>query len=73
MFFSSDKQFHWLKKEWAIRKDWWPAFHFSFYLAKSDWQENKKLTCEKVLIAGILLGKGKVFYPYILMMISNTI
>ncbi|XP_034283765.1 TATA box-binding protein-associated factor RNA polymerase I subunit A isoform X3 [Pantherophis guttatus] len=59
---NSDKQFHWLKKEWAIRKDWWPAFHFSLYLAKSNWQENKKLTCEKVLIAGILLGKDCKYF-----------
>uniref|UniRef100_A0A670Z3Y5 TATA-box binding protein associated factor, RNA polymerase I subunit A n=1 Tax=Pseudonaja textilis TaxID=8673 RepID=A0A670Z3Y5_PSETE len=62
---NSDKQFYWLKKEWDIRKDWWPAFHFSLYLAKSNWQENKKLTCEKVLIAGILLGKDCKYFKYV--------
>ncbi|XP_039197583.1 TATA box-binding protein-associated factor RNA polymerase I subunit A isoform X2 [Crotalus tigris] len=61
---NSDKQFHWLKKEWDIRKDWWPAFHFSLYLAKSNWQENQKLTCEKVLVAGILLGKVCIVHNY---------
>ncbi|XP_025025963.1 TATA box-binding protein-associated factor RNA polymerase I subunit A isoform X2 [Python bivittatus] len=62
---NSDKQFHWLKKEWDTRKDWWPAFHFSPYLAKNNWQENKKLACEKVLIAGILLGKDCKYFKYV--------
>ncbi|KAG8123299.1 hypothetical protein E2320_018995 [Naja naja] len=62
---NSDKQFYWLKKEWDIRKDWWPAFHFSHYLAKRNWQENRKLTCEKVLIAGILLGKDCKYFKYV--------
>ncbi|XP_070590468.1 TATA box-binding protein-associated factor RNA polymerase I subunit A isoform X1 [Erythrolamprus reginae] len=60
-----DKQFHWLKKEWDSRKDWWPTFHFSLYLAKSNWKENKKLTCEKVLIAGILLGKDCKYFKHV--------
>nr|XP_056708308.1 TATA box-binding protein-associated factor RNA polymerase I subunit A [Euleptes europaea] len=62
---NSGKQFDWLKKEWGTRKDWWPAFHFSHYLAKRNWQENESLACEKVLVAGILLGKDCKYFKYI--------
>ncbi|XP_034967284.2 TATA box-binding protein-associated factor RNA polymerase I subunit A isoform X1 [Zootoca vivipara] len=55
---NSDKQLHWLKNKWASRKDWWPAFHFGLYLAKRNWQEDESLACEKVLVAGMLMGKG---------------
>ncbi|XP_066467787.1 TATA box-binding protein-associated factor RNA polymerase I subunit A isoform X1 [Tiliqua scincoides] len=62
---NSGKQLDWLKKEWGSRKDWWPAFHFSHYLAKTNWHENKGLACEKVLVAGILLGKDCKYFRYI--------
>jgi len=57
-FCSSEKHLDWIKQEWNSRKDWWPAFHFSRYLAKRDWQENESLSYEKALLAGVLLGKG---------------
>ncbi|KAH0622677.1 hypothetical protein JD844_025184 [Phrynosoma platyrhinos] len=44
---NSDTQLDWLKKEWSARKDWWPAFHFSLYLAKRNWQENESLAYSK--------------------------
>ncbi|XP_062980166.1 TATA box-binding protein-associated factor RNA polymerase I subunit A [Elgaria multicarinata webbii] len=62
---NSGKQLDWLKKEWDARKDWWPAFHFSVYLAKRNWQESEKLVCEKLLVAGILLGKDCKYFKYI--------
>uniref|UniRef100_A0A8D0DFG7 TATA-box binding protein associated factor, RNA polymerase I subunit A n=1 Tax=Salvator merianae TaxID=96440 RepID=A0A8D0DFG7_SALMN len=63
---SSQKQFDWLKKEWNTRKDWWPAFHFSQFLAKRNWQENANLASEKVLVAGVLLGKDCKYFKYII-------
>ncbi|XP_029791532.1 TATA box-binding protein-associated factor RNA polymerase I subunit A isoform X2 [Suricata suricatta] len=48
----------WVQEEWNSRKNWWPRFHFSSFWAKSDWQEDKPLACEKALVAGMLLGKG---------------
>ncbi|XP_060102190.1 TATA box-binding protein-associated factor RNA polymerase I subunit A isoform X2 [Heteronotia binoei] len=63
---NSSKQFGWLKKEWDTRKDWWPAFHFSHYLAKSNWKENESLACEKVLVAGMLLGKDCKYFKYVI-------
>ncbi|XP_015284460.1 PREDICTED: TATA box-binding protein-associated factor RNA polymerase I subunit A [Gekko japonicus] len=69
---NSGKQFDWLKKEWGTRKDWWPAFHFSHYLAKRNWKENESLACEKVLVAGILLGKDCKYFKYITHQGSKT-
>ncbi|XP_044286440.1 TATA box-binding protein-associated factor RNA polymerase I subunit A isoform X2 [Varanus komodoensis] len=60
------KQLDWLKKEWSFRKDWWPAFHFSVYLAKRNWQDNERLACEKLLVAGVLLGKDCKYFKYIM-------
>ncbi|XP_029791535.1 TATA box-binding protein-associated factor RNA polymerase I subunit A isoform X5 [Suricata suricatta] len=51
----------WVQEEWNSRKNWWPRFHFSSFWAKSDWQEDKPLACEKALVAGMLLGKGRGF------------
>eukprot|EP00070_Physeter_catodon_P023730 XP_023986448.1 TATA box-binding protein-associated factor RNA polymerase I subunit A isoform X3 [Physeter catodon] len=48
----------WVQEEWNSRKNWWPSFHFSYFLAKSDWKEDKTLACEKALVAGLLLGRG---------------
>ncbi|XP_054837393.1 TATA box-binding protein-associated factor RNA polymerase I subunit A [Eublepharis macularius] len=62
---NSGKQFDWLKEEWDTRKKWWPVFHFSSYLAKRDWQENERLACEKVLVAGILLGKDCKYFKHV--------
>lgn len=62
---NSDNQFDWLKNEWGTRKDWWPAFHFSHYLAKRNWEENESLANEKVLVAGLLLGKDCKYFKYI--------
>ncbi|RMC12353.1 hypothetical protein DUI87_09868 [Hirundo rustica rustica] len=61
----SEKHLDWIKQEWNSRKDWWPAFHFSRYLAKRNWQENKSLSYEKALVAGILLGKGCKYFKYV--------
>ncbi|XP_008918108.3 TATA box-binding protein-associated factor RNA polymerase I subunit A [Manacus vitellinus] len=61
----SEKYLDWIKQEWNSRKDWWPAFHFSRYLAKRNWQENKSLSYEKALVAGILLGKDGKYFKYV--------
>lgn len=51
----------WVEEEWKSRRSWWPAFHFSFFWAKSDWKADTGLACEKAFVAGILLGKGLWF------------
>nr|XP_013812240.1 PREDICTED: TATA box-binding protein-associated factor RNA polymerase I subunit A isoform X2 [Apteryx mantelli mantelli] len=61
----SEKHLDWIKQEWNSRKDWWPAFHFSRYLAKRNWQENESLAYEKALVAGILLGKDCKYFKYV--------
>ncbi|XP_015712762.1 TATA box-binding protein-associated factor RNA polymerase I subunit A [Coturnix japonica] len=61
----SEKHLNWIKKEWNSRKDWWPAFHFSRYLAKRNWQENEILSYEKALVAGVLLGKDCKYFKYV--------
>lgn len=61
----SEKHLDWIKQEWNSRKDWWPAFHFSRYLAKRNWQENKSLSYEKALVAGILLGKDCKYFKHV--------
>ncbi|KAM6324422.1 TATA box-binding protein-associated factor RNA polymerase I subunit A [Aegotheles albertisi] len=61
----SEKHLDWIKQEWSSRKDWWPAFHFSHYLAKSNWKENESLSYEKALVAGILLGKDCRYFKYV--------
>uniref|UniRef100_A0A452HYM9 Uncharacterized protein n=1 Tax=Gopherus agassizii TaxID=38772 RepID=A0A452HYM9_9SAUR len=62
---SSGKHLDWVTEEWNSRKDWWPAFHFSHYLAKRNWQENENLACEKALVAGILLGRDCKYFKYV--------
>ncbi|XP_077669853.1 TATA box-binding protein-associated factor RNA polymerase I subunit A isoform X2 [Eretmochelys imbricata] len=62
---NSSKHLDWVREEWNSRKDWWPAFHFSHYLAKRNWQENESLACEKALVAGILLGKDCKYFKYV--------
>uniref|UniRef100_A0A8B9P2J9 TATA-box binding protein associated factor, RNA polymerase I subunit A n=1 Tax=Apteryx owenii TaxID=8824 RepID=A0A8B9P2J9_APTOW len=61
----SEKHLDWIKQEWNSRKGWWPAFHFSRYLAKRNWQENESLAYEKALVAGILLGKDCKYFKYV--------
>ncbi|NXI57698.1 TAF1A polymerase, partial [Chloroceryle aenea] len=61
----SEKHLDWIKQEWNSRKDWWPAFHFSRYLAKRNWQKNESLSYEKALVAGILLGKECKYFKYV--------
>ncbi|NWX19345.1 TAF1A polymerase, partial [Aegotheles bennettii] len=61
----SEKHLNWIKQEWSSRKDWWPAFHFSHYLAKGNWKENESLSYEKALVAGILLGKDCKYFKYV--------
>ncbi|NXL33778.1 TAF1A polymerase, partial [Glaucidium brasilianum] len=61
----SEKHLAWIKQEWNSRKDWWPAFHFSRYLAKKNWQENESLSYEKALVAGILLGRDCKYFKYV--------
>lgn len=55
----------WVEEEWKSRRNWWPAFHFSFFWAKSDWKADAELACEKAFVAGILLGKGGLFSVYL--------
>nr|XP_032640275.1 TATA box-binding protein-associated factor RNA polymerase I subunit A isoform X2 [Chelonoidis abingdonii] len=62
---NSGKHLDWVTEEWNSRKDWWPAFHFSHYLAKRNWQENESLACEKALVAGILLGRDCKYFKYV--------
>uniref|UniRef100_A0A452HYX1 Uncharacterized protein n=1 Tax=Gopherus agassizii TaxID=38772 RepID=A0A452HYX1_9SAUR len=62
---NSGKHLDWVTEEWNSRKDWWPAFHFSHYLAKRNWQENENLACEKALVAGILLGRDCKYFKYV--------
>lgn len=57
----------WVEKEWQSRRNWWPAFHFSFFWAKSDWKADADLACEKAFVAGILLGKGLWCFLFIWM------
>uniref|UniRef100_A0A8C9ENL7 TATA-box binding protein associated factor, RNA polymerase I subunit A n=1 Tax=Pavo cristatus TaxID=9049 RepID=A0A8C9ENL7_PAVCR len=61
----SEKHLDWIKQEWNSRKDWWPAFHFSRYSAKRNWQENESLSYEKALVAGVLLGKDCKYFKYV--------
>ncbi|XP_009899504.2 TATA box-binding protein-associated factor RNA polymerase I subunit A [Dryobates pubescens] len=61
----SEKHLDWIKQEWSSRKDWWPAFHFSRYLAKRNWQENESLSYEKAVVAGILLGKDCKYFKHV--------
>ncbi|XP_063184316.1 TATA box-binding protein-associated factor RNA polymerase I subunit A [Chroicocephalus ridibundus] len=61
----SEKHLDWIQQEWNSRKDWWPAFHFSRYSAKRNWQENESLSYEKALVAGILLGRGCKYFKYV--------
>ncbi|KFV40908.1 TATA box-binding protein-associated factor RNA polymerase I subunit A, partial [Tyto alba] len=61
----SEKHLNWIKKEWSSRKDWWPAFHFSSFLAKKNWKENESLSYQKALVAGILLGKDCKYFKYV--------
>ncbi|KAF2982467.1 hypothetical protein EK904_003871 [Melospiza melodia maxima] len=61
----TEKHLDWIQQEWNSRKDWWPDFHFSHYLAKRNWQENKSLSHEKALVAGILLGKDCKYFKYV--------
>ncbi|XP_008821977.1 TATA box-binding protein-associated factor RNA polymerase I subunit A [Nannospalax galili] len=56
----------WVQEEWNSRKNWWPAFHFSSFWAKTDWKEDTALAFEKAYVAGILLGKGCRYFRYIL-------
>ncbi|XP_052593876.1 TATA box-binding protein-associated factor RNA polymerase I subunit A isoform X2 [Peromyscus californicus insignis] len=56
----------WVEEEWKSRRSWWPAFHFSFFWAKSDWKADTGLACEKAFVAGILLGKDCRYFRYIL-------
>ncbi|NXG42112.1 TAF1A polymerase, partial [Psilopogon haemacephalus] len=62
----SEKHLEWIKEEWNPRKDWWPAFHFSRYLAKRNWQENESLSYAKATVAGILLGKDCKYFKHVL-------
>ncbi|XP_031193513.1 TATA box-binding protein-associated factor RNA polymerase I subunit A isoform X2 [Mastomys coucha] len=63
----------WVEEEWKSRRSWWPAFHFSFFWAKSDWKADTDLACEKAFVAGVLLGKGCKYFRYILKQDSDTL
>lgn len=63
----------WVEEEWKSRRNWWPAFHFSFFWAKSDWKADAELACEKAFVAGILLGKGCRYFRYILKQDHETL
>nr|XP_033794997.1 TATA box-binding protein-associated factor RNA polymerase I subunit A isoform X2 [Geotrypetes seraphini] len=53
---------NWVKKEWKSRKHWWPAFHFSRFSAREDWQMSENLAYKKALVSGIMLGKGCKYF-----------
>ncbi|XP_071595816.1 TATA box-binding protein-associated factor RNA polymerase I subunit A isoform X1 [Heliangelus exortis] len=61
----AEKHLDWIKQEWNSRKDWWPAFHFTHYLAKRNWKESESLSYEKAVVAGILLGKDCKYFKYV--------
>lgn len=63
LVFPSRSHLAWVEEEWKSRRSWWPAFHFSFFWAKSDWKADADLAFEKAFVAGILLGKGLCFFP----------
>ncbi|XP_051004027.1 TATA box-binding protein-associated factor RNA polymerase I subunit A isoform X2 [Acomys russatus] len=63
----------WVEEEWKSRRNWWPAFHFSFFWAKSDWKADADLAFEKGFVAGILLGKGCRYFRYILKQDHETL
>ncbi|XP_028616741.1 TATA box-binding protein-associated factor RNA polymerase I subunit A [Grammomys surdaster] len=63
----------WVEEEWKSRRNWWPAFHFSFFWAKSDWKADADLACEKAFVAGVLLGKGCKYFRYILKQDHETL
>ncbi|XP_029449010.1 TATA box-binding protein-associated factor RNA polymerase I subunit A isoform X2 [Rhinatrema bivittatum] len=56
----------WVQAEWNSRKGWWPAFHFSSFLAREDWRCSKHLACKKALVAGIVMWKGSKYFTSIL-------
>ncbi|XP_036613967.1 TATA box-binding protein-associated factor RNA polymerase I subunit A [Trichosurus vulpecula] len=60
-----EKHLDWIQEGWSSRKDWWPTFHFSYYLAKKNWKENKILAVKKAFTSGILLGKGCKYFMYV--------
>ncbi|XP_069464705.1 TATA box-binding protein-associated factor RNA polymerase I subunit A [Ambystoma mexicanum] len=66
------KHSEWLQAEWSSREDWWPAFHFSHYLAKKDWQQSERLAMKKALVAGILLGKGSKYFTFVVLRGSTS-
>ncbi|GCB64197.1 hypothetical protein scyTo_0014737 [Scyliorhinus torazame] len=55
----------WIKEQWELRQDWWPAFHFSEFRAHRDFEENESSACRKAMIAGILMGKGCKYFATI--------
>uniref|UniRef100_A0A7N4P430 TATA-box binding protein associated factor, RNA polymerase I subunit A n=1 Tax=Sarcophilus harrisii TaxID=9305 RepID=A0A7N4P430_SARHA len=59
------KHREWVQEGWSSRKDWWPTFHFSYYLAKKNWKENRILALKKAFTSGILLGKGCKYFMYV--------
>ncbi|XP_028903481.1 TATA box-binding protein-associated factor RNA polymerase I subunit A [Ornithorhynchus anatinus] len=59
------KHLDWVEEEWNARKDWWPTFHFSYFLVKRNWKKNKTLAYKKAFVAGLLLGKGCKYFTYI--------
>ncbi|XP_051849312.1 TATA box-binding protein-associated factor RNA polymerase I subunit A isoform X2 [Antechinus flavipes] len=59
------KHQEWVQEAWSSRKDWWPTFHFSYYLAKKNWKENRILALKKAFTSGILLGKGCKYFMYV--------
>ncbi|XP_078085966.1 TATA box-binding protein-associated factor RNA polymerase I subunit A [Mustelus asterias] len=52
----------WIREQWELRRDWWPAFHFSKFRALRDFEENERTACRKAVIAGILMGKGCKYF-----------
>ncbi|XP_072121289.1 TATA box-binding protein-associated factor RNA polymerase I subunit A isoform X1 [Mobula birostris] len=52
----------WIKEQWESRQDWWPAFHFTQYRARKDFEENDTNAYRKALIAGVLMGKGCKYF-----------
>ncbi|XP_015206763.2 TATA box-binding protein-associated factor RNA polymerase I subunit A isoform X1 [Lepisosteus oculatus] len=53
--------FHFVDEEWKLRKDWWPTFHFSTYLARQDFKENKELFRRKSFVAAAVMENKSVY------------
>ncbi|XP_043913797.1 TATA box-binding protein-associated factor RNA polymerase I subunit A [Protopterus annectens] len=59
------KHTEWIQKQWELRINWWPDFHFSASQAKKNFIEQRSLAYRKALVAGVLQGKGSIYFKCI--------